>query len=217
MKISASSLMVLFLVFLAGTANATLWDRGGGLIYDDVFDITLLQDINYAFTSGYDDDGDMTWVQAKTWADELDYYDPVRDLTWSDWRLPTALNSDGSGPDFGHVSGSEMGHLYYYYGIGVYLYTTNDGKPVFAEDPFLNFNDGMYWTNTKVENVPLAWRFGFHAPNGWQSYGTLNDTLFAWAVMDGDVAPIPEPSTIFLFSFGLLGLARLRMKSRKHN
>jgi hypothetical protein len=39
---------------------AALWDRGGGLIYDDVLNITWLQDANYAKTSGYDADGRMT-------------------------------------------------------------------------------------------------------------------------------------------------------------
>jgi hypothetical protein len=37
--------------------DATLIDRGGGLIYDDVFDITWLQDANFAKTLGYDSDG----------------------------------------------------------------------------------------------------------------------------------------------------------------
>lgn len=37
----------------SGAAGAGLIDRGGGLIYDDVLDITWLQDANYALTSGY--------------------------------------------------------------------------------------------------------------------------------------------------------------------
>ena len=75
---------------------AALYDRGSGLIYDDVLDITWLQDANYAQTSGYDvqditwlqtinqaDDinGRMTWSEANSWAAQLEYggYD--------DWRL----------------------------------------------------------------------------------------------------------------------------------
>ena len=41
------------------SANAALYDRGNGLIYDDVLDITWLQDANHAKTSGYDRDGRM--------------------------------------------------------------------------------------------------------------------------------------------------------------
>ena len=43
---------------LTGISNSSLIDRGGGLIYDTVLDVTWLQDANYAFTSEYDDDGD---------------------------------------------------------------------------------------------------------------------------------------------------------------
>ena len=42
---------VIFFSVLTSPIHAALWDRGGGLIYDDVFDITWLQDANYAKTS----------------------------------------------------------------------------------------------------------------------------------------------------------------------
>ena len=42
----------------AGISNATLIVRAGGLVYDDVLDITWLQDANYAQTTGYDEDLD---------------------------------------------------------------------------------------------------------------------------------------------------------------
>ena len=41
-----STLLLFFGVL--GIANATLWDRGGGLLYDDVLNITWLQNANYA-------------------------------------------------------------------------------------------------------------------------------------------------------------------------
>jgi hypothetical protein len=40
---------------LGGTGNAPLWDRGGGLIYDTVLNVTWLQDVNYANNQSYDD------------------------------------------------------------------------------------------------------------------------------------------------------------------
>lgn len=46
---------------LSGAAQATLIDRGGRMIYDDVLDITWLQDANYAMTSGHDADGRSQW------------------------------------------------------------------------------------------------------------------------------------------------------------
>ena len=47
----------------ASVAQATLFDRGGGLIYDNVLDVTWLQDANYAKTSGYNAEGIMSWDQ----------------------------------------------------------------------------------------------------------------------------------------------------------
>ncbi len=84
-----------------GTSNATLFDRGGGLIFSDVLDITLFQDAYYAGTSQFN------WYEASAWVENLEYYDSVRDVTWTNWRLPDARNQDGSGPDIGFVSGSE--------------------------------------------------------------------------------------------------------------
>ena len=52
------------LAFSIGSAQAELFDRGGGLIYDDAQNITWLQDANYAKTSGYDSDGKMTFSEA---------------------------------------------------------------------------------------------------------------------------------------------------------
>jgi len=52
-------------IALSGAAQATLIDRGGGLIYDDVLNITWLQDANYAMTSGYDADGRMNWADRR--------------------------------------------------------------------------------------------------------------------------------------------------------
>ena len=94
---------LVILLWASVPVNAALWDRGGGLIYDDVLDITWLQDANYANTTGYDDalygtntGGKMEWDDAMTWADNLAYYDSVRDVTWDDWRLPRILPVNGS-------------------------------------------------------------------------------------------------------------------------
>ena len=62
---------LIFLLLLSFNATAALYNRGNGLIYDDVLDITWLQDANYAQTSGYDADGKMSWMDANTWASNL--------------------------------------------------------------------------------------------------------------------------------------------------
>jgi len=61
-----------------------------------------------------------------------------------------------------------------------------------------------------------AWIFGFGAGSGYQE--TVDKhyyQFYAWAVRDGDVAPVPIPATIYLFGTGLLGL--LRFKRHKCN
>ena len=177
-------------------AQALLIDRGGGLIYDDDFDITWLQNANYAQTSGYDADGKMNWDQAMTWADTLSYYDSVRDYTYTDWRLPTALNQDGSGPGQGFVSGSEMGHLYYTeLGNSAWAFT-NTG-------PFNNLGPYSYWSGTEWRS-DAAWGFTFQ--HGIQDPRYKQDNYCAWAVRDGNV--VPEPCSLALLSLGGLALMR---------
>lgn len=102
---------------LSGVAHAALHDRGGGLIYDDVLDITWLADANYAHTSGYsltlpsayweagyDSGGAMYGGQAAAWAEQLVYggYD--------DWRLPT----NNPVHDIAYDLGYNLTHSYNY-------------------------------------------------------------------------------------------------------
>ena len=84
-------LIVIITVLLMSTTGvyAELHDRGGGLIYDDVLDITWLQDTNYAMISGYDSDGLMNWSGAMNWAAQLVY------AGFNDWRLPRILPVNG--------------------------------------------------------------------------------------------------------------------------
>lgn len=121
---------------VTGSAQAGLIDRGGGLLYDDVLNVTWLQDANYAETMSYTtpegrnvgENGMMNWSEAKTWASTLVYHDTVRNLDYSGWRLPTMIDTEyggcdwtNSGSDCGYnvqtVSAgtvySEMAHMYY--------------------------------------------------------------------------------------------------------
>lgn len=101
-KVLLYSVLVL-LFFSARTGMTALLDRGGGLIYDTVLNITWLQDANFSKTSGYDEDGRMAWNQAATWAENLSYYDPARNITWTDWRLPKTLPANGSLTGYNYI------------------------------------------------------------------------------------------------------------------
>lgn len=112
-------------LLLSGAAQAELHDRGGGLLYDDVLNVTWLGDANYAKTSNYDADGRMTWNAAKTWATNLSYYDSVRKVTYDDWRLASNTpvgadwnyrNSNAGTTDAGYnitSPHSELSYMYY--------------------------------------------------------------------------------------------------------
>jgi hypothetical protein len=168
--------MVFFtvLLFSATGVYAELHDRGGGLIYDDVLGITWLQDANYAHTSGYHYSGRIPWSDAKEWAANLEYYDSIRDVIWTDWRLPHTNGDIGEQHGY-NARGSEMGHLYY-----TELITSNG--------PFINLERYYYWYADDYSPPPqIAWTFRFS--DGHQGAYDKRDLNYAWAVRNGDVAP----------------------------
>ncbi|MDO9310866.1 MAG: DUF1566 domain-containing protein [Nitrosomonas sp.] len=204
-----------FSLGLISTANANLEARAGGMVYDDVLDITWLADADYAKTSGYDSDGWMYWNDAMTWAAGLSYggYD--------DWRLPTALNQDGSGPCLGfNCTNSEMGHMFYnnmgaiagFDSGGILAGTNTDNLALFT-----NLQSYVYWSGTVYAPNPALHAWDFATYDGSQNlYNFQDDEFYAWAVRPGDVAAIPEPETYAMMVLGLavlLGFRKLREQS----
>jgi hypothetical protein len=157
---------------MSGAAQAALHDRGGGLIYDDVLNVTWLQDANYAETSGYDVDGRMTWNQAMTWANQLVYGG------FDDWRLPTVepVNGVDFNPDYTFDGttdtsynitspNSEMGYMFHV-NLGNSSYYTPTGaiSGCYISYPadtcldntgqFVNFELYGYWSGTEYAPPP---------------------------------------------------------------
>jgi len=118
------------LLLASSPAFSGLIDRGNGMIYDDVLDITWLQDANYAFTSGYAAEnlsgawylgnkstdvkasGHMGWDAANEWAEQLVYGG------FDDWRLTKASNNDktcsNSNFYYGCIStDNELSYMFY--------------------------------------------------------------------------------------------------------
>jgi len=205
---------------LTGAAQAALFDRGGGLIYDDTFDITWLADMNYARTSGYDDDGGMIWLEAVSWADNLVYG------VYSDWRLPTLNPSDTSCSDgFGdrrygyNCTGGELSHLFVAdlgYNADASGRDTSDDTPEQIDNLalFSNVQSYTYWSG-----LELAGTFNvrvFNTDNGFQGIFYRGNEGYALAVRDGNVSPIPEPETYALMLAGLavVGAAARRRKAK---
>ena len=94
-------ILVMLLVVSLGfspLAQAELVNRGNGLIYDTDFNITWYANAKMA---------NLRWSEATAWAAGLN----VNGITG--WRLPSAMNLDGTGPCIGlNCKMTEFGHLY---------------------------------------------------------------------------------------------------------
>ena len=227
------SLALVGLALIPITGNAILYDRGNGLIYDDVLNITWLQDANYAYTSGYaaanalgaiesssiniQADGRMGWDAAKTWVAQLSYGG------FDDWRLPTANLINASNPcdandgscDYGYNNTTgELGHMFYSnLGNSAFNSITNNMSFIDATSgdhsvSFVNVQSDKYWYGEEFSNSQDAW--SFDASDGDQSDDSKVDSSYAWAVRDGDISAVPIPAALWLFSSALVGLAGLR-------
>ena len=212
MKIFPRCIVVVFVVAALGVssmAEAALVDRGGGLIYDNVLNVTWLANAGAS--------GQMSsWSSAVSWASNFSYYDSVRNQTLTGWRLPTtpladpncSVQSGAPSPAGYNCTGSEMGELFYNELGGV------AGQPI-STIHNSNFNlfqniqtngSNWYWSGEYPADASSAWGFWFGSGLLSTAYKT-QPGWYAWAVRPGDVAPVPVPGAVWLLGSGLLGLA----------
>lgn len=189
---------------LSSSVNAALVERLGGVAYyDDEADLTWLADANHAMSSGYDDDGRMTWQDANIWAAGLSVHGV------DGWRLPSSLNSDGSGqcgPGPG-CTGSEMGNLRNNV-LGADRTPSLETNHNSNYDLFWNIQSFQYWTATEyAPSTDDAWYYTMS--DGRQNNQSKTLLFFAWAVQSGDVSAVPVPAAVWLFGSGLIGLVGL--------
>ena len=181
-------------------AQASLWARTGGMVYDDVNKITWAADANLAQTSGYDADGKMTWSEAVAWADQLTLGG------FTDWSLPTTVPAVTGY----NQKGSQMGDLFYNQLGGVSsssITTTHNGN----YNLFTNVQSSVYWSGSEYATNPgFAWVF-YTVDGRQRSYSKINQ-LYAWAVRPGDVAAVPVPGAFWLFGSAMVGLMGLKRR-----
>lgn len=201
----------------ASAANAALINGGDGLVYDNVLDITWMQDAALAASvdfgvTGIQDDGTMDWNTGVKWIEAMNQ---VNYLGFKQWRMPTvepvngsffqySVSYDGStDKGFNNYSVSnELSHLWYSSLGNIGTCTTANPTGTLASDciqspygtwglkstgPFSNLVEWRYWTG--VKNTENNSRaFDFDTTGGRTGTGTIDGAFYVWAVIDGDVA-----------------------------
>lgn len=190
---------IVLVLALVGNAHALLLNRGGGLLYDTVLDITWTQSAGMA---------NSDWSTVNDWAQNLVY------AGYSDWRLPWGSVQDKE-QSFGILNclsvpeascrDNEMGYMYYYNLLGGSLAATLAAG--------ITDLDGRYWSGTKRVETAM-WYFDFSS--GTQNFMAGGVTLNAWAVRDGDVAAVPIAGVLALLAVGVAGLAGTRVLPGRH-
>ena len=174
--------------------------RDGGMVYDDVNNITWAADANLAQTSGYDADGLMNWAGAVAWADQLTLGG------YTTWSLPTTVPAV-----MGYnQTGSQMGDLFYnQLGVSAGSGITTSTNPNYAL--FTHVQDYAYWSGSEYAPI-LGEAWGFITLVGAQGYANKDLQYYAWAVRPGDVAAVPVPGAFWLFGSVMVGLMGLKRR-----
>ena len=161
-------------------AQASLTSSGPLTVFDSGQNLTWTKDANL--------NGQMDWITAVMWANNLDY------AGYTDWVLPTITQlTNQFSTNLGEAAGSSIADSH------------NANYNLFT-----NVSYG-YWSGSEyAPNPGSAWVF--NTGTGYQLNGIKYGLLYAWAVRPGDVAAVPVPGAFWLFGTALVGLIGLKRR-----
>jgi hypothetical protein len=205
------------------TLHARDIDRDGvtDAFFDSALEITWLANWNTA--------GPLDWIQAKAWALSLNVFGVTG------WRLPSIFDKSQvdcsfSGTPNGKCgynpspASSELAHMFYVTLGNLARCAPNDGNCSSGEQVGWGLSNtakfsgmqGYYFLDSEFIPDPLspspglAW--SFYAYDGFQGAISQHTAIWAVAVKNGDIQPVPEPSTFLLM---LAGGAIAILKSKR--
>ncbi len=139
---------VVALASIVGNAQAELFDRGGGLIYDDVLKVTWLQDANLAATnsfgvSGIRPNGSMSLDTAQSWIAAMNTADY---LGYDNWRLPSIAPINGNAFNYDQTTVGNTDYGYNISAVGTIYAGSTANEMAFMY--FNNLGNQGYYTAT---------------------------------------------------------------------
>lgn len=212
-------------------------DNGFEAYYDTTQNLTWLADANWAATSGASESGLLIGrtiygqfpgspLEAVSLAGNADLYGI------DDWQLP-GLSLSGEIYDVvcqpGHVycdqiptsrfnvlaGTSQLQHLME---VTLGNRSNSDGSYTLENTgPFKNLQAGAYWSSefrlTTYQYANSGWTFNTATGQHLQQ-PAFGSTGYSWLVRKGDVAAIPEPQSVLMWSLGILGVMGVASRRR---
>jgi hypothetical protein len=223
---------LLFSSLLINNPQAALIERAGGLVYDDILDVTWMANLNF-HEENIDQTGWTPTRPSSPWRNTngvyrtnyQDVHEWVEQLTFagsSNWRLPTVSPVNGISFETGVSNGFYLGETDIGYGITseaselahlINFTLGNQGELTSSgyapgtmtnEGPFEGlFSNFAYWTQISSFNIT---RTGEQVQNNWYTFEDegIDGVLI---LADGDIGvPVPGPSGLILLATGLIGI-----------